>query len=247
MKIPRLAFRHSDLENLSKDEQMLFIRLANILNDVRLLWYWCSRSAARLRRSSEDERPAYVHNLLFTLRMLYGVIFEGWEAYQKLRSNCGPSFKPNIKSHLQQESEEAISSLNRFFNKRNPIGAIRHAHAFHYDTKESVPENHTFEHSDTHEVFVGSSDANVFYAFAEDYRMREITNILCDDGSNDRDAVYRFSSLILVEICPKFMTAINDVLSILLRRVGAKKDGSFEVEATTTEEEVAPLFLRDVE
>jgi hypothetical protein len=74
----RLRFRYSDFRKLSEEEQLFFVRLAQIADDLRHVFYLCVAAARGSQSGSADERKLGMHQVLFCVRLIYSILNEGW-------------------------------------------------------------------------------------------------------------------------------------------------------------------------
>lgn len=74
----RILFRHSDFRQLPEEYQLFFIRLAHVADDLRHVFYLCVAAERGTHSSSSDERKLAVHQLLFGVRLIYSILYEGW-------------------------------------------------------------------------------------------------------------------------------------------------------------------------
>src|SRR2546427_2851903 len=75
----RIKFNHSDFRGMSEEDQLFFVRLAHVADDLRHVFYLCVAAEKGTHSDSADERRLALHQLLFGVRLVYSILYEGWK------------------------------------------------------------------------------------------------------------------------------------------------------------------------
>ena len=76
MKLCRRTFSHIALKKLPEAEQLFFVRLAHVRNDLRHINSLCQIALGSVRSTSDVECDVSLHQFLFAVRLLYGTLNE---------------------------------------------------------------------------------------------------------------------------------------------------------------------------
>jgi hypothetical protein len=61
----RIKFDRSEFLKMPEDEQLFFVQLAHVADDLRHVFYLCVAAEKGTRSASPDERKVALHELLF--------------------------------------------------------------------------------------------------------------------------------------------------------------------------------------
>jgi hypothetical protein len=108
-----------------------------------------------------------MHQLLFGVRLVYSILYEGWKVIDSAWN--GQALGRAWNSQLSDEARSGLAFLGRYFAQPNLSRTIRDNFGFHYlaDLLRG-PLAHTANRSD--EIVTGKRSANIFYPFAEEIR-----------------------------------------------------------------------------
>ena len=166
-KLYRITFSHSDFLRLPKEDQLFFIRLAHVTDDLRHVFYLCVTAERGTRSDSADERKLALHQLLFGVRLIYSILHEGWRVIDSAWN--GKAIGKQWNSRLSDDAKNGLAFLGKYFAQSNLSRTIRDHFGFHYlpDLLQE-PLAHVSGRND--EIITGRHSANIFYSFAEEIR-----------------------------------------------------------------------------
>ncbi len=182
----QLTFPHAAWAQLSEPEQIYALRLAHLHNDLRHIRQLVGTANNGVGKTIGIEQQIVLHQLLFAIRLWYGVLNEGWDA---VRSGwrLGDSAATFRKSQ-SSAAAAAHSRLSRYFGGVSLARTVRRQFAFHYDPepiKEHLP---TLASESAHYFVTGPKSANIFYGFAEHVRN---AGLLATTGETDASTAAR--------------------------------------------------------
>ncbi len=186
----RILFRHSDFRQLPEEHQLFLIRLAHVADDLRHVFYLCVAAERGTHLRSRDERKLALHQLLFGVRLVYSILYEGWNVINSAWNREGlRTAWPWEPSH---KAREGLSFLGRYFADENLSRTIRNRFGFHYDA-DQLREPLARAPERTDEIMSGRQSGNIFYPFAEEIRslallraaVQQESGTLWDDNATD--------------------------------------------------------------
>lgn len=199
--IQHVTFSHRQLTALPHAEQLLFVGLARILNDLRYVRTLVQTNLDSVKNSSGEARRESLHRLVFSLRLLYGTLNEGWNLTRKCwsRNKLGKTFY----ERLPQDAKDAYGCLKKYFGNSNYVEKVRNNLAFHYDDESFQTGIKRADPNDIYSMIVGRINGNQFFAFAEALHRVAIAEIA--GPGNDDDAVGKFMEEASFLLLPKFV------------------------------------------
>jgi hypothetical protein len=225
----RILFRHSDFRQLPEEQQLFFIRLAHVADDLRHVFYLCVAAERGMHSRSSDERKLALHQLLFGVRLVYSILYEGWNVISSVWNEQG--FRTRWRWQVSDEAREGLSFLGRYFANENLSRTIRNKFGFHYDVDQlREPLARASERTD--EIMSGKQNGNIFYTFAEEIRsiallraaVQEESGTLWDDNAteaNVRQAAIRLYEAYM-PVRKAFEAFANDVLVKIVKSLPRK-------------------------
>jgi hypothetical protein len=238
MKLQRLIFSHSALSQLPKAEQLFFVRLAHVRNDLRHIDSLCQIALHSVRSTTGVEQDVSLHQFLFAVRLLYGVLNESLELIRRdwLTKGLGQQ----IGSLLTKEARASLSLLKNYLSKNNLMSKMRNQFAFHYlsDNLSGVIRR---ARTDDHTFITGRLSGNVFYVFAE--KLHNAAIVEATDETEVRSAVRRFYNE-LSRIRSHFVRFSDAVLFEVGKKLGIRTQ-SFETTAVIDPADVSSVIFMD--
>ena len=164
----RLKFSRDDLLKLPEEDQLFFVQLGQVANDLRYVSYMCATAEKGIRSRSADERKLAKHQLHLGVRLLYSTLHEGWKVIKNSwKANAlGKKWHPK----LNAEARAGLKFLGRYFAKSSNLSStIRNEFGYHYP-RELLREPLANAPEKAAEILSGARKRNVFYSFAEEIR-----------------------------------------------------------------------------
>jgi hypothetical protein len=246
----RILFTHSDFLKLPQEEQLFFVRLAHVFDDLRHVFYLCVTAERGTRSDSRDERKLALHQLLFAVRLVYSILYEGWNVINDTWN--GQKLGKTWNSQLSDEAQQSLRLLGKYFGGPNLTQTIRRKFGFHYDANE-LRAPLTQPSKRINEIISGKRSANVFYSFAEEIRSLALLQTavpdvkptkLWDDTATESDV--RAAAIKLYEafrpIRDAFDTFANSVLVTIVKSLPHKTE-RFIVPRVTKFLEMSPVLF----
>lgn len=205
--IQHVTFSLGHLAALPPAEQLLFLGLARVLNDLRYVKSLVGSASESLKSSSGEGRKEDLHHLVFSLRILYGTLYEGWDLIKRCwsRDKLGKTFYTT----LPQDAREAFQFLNKYFGTSNYVRKIRNNLAFHYNDEFQACLKRA-DASEPYSMIVGRINGNQFFAFSEALHRIAIAEIA--DIDDPEVAIGKFVDEAYLDLLPKFVLFADAVL-----------------------------------
>jgi hypothetical protein len=167
LELRHYSFSKDEFRKLAEPEQLFFIRLGLVSDDLRHLHHLMLHARVALKASTNDmEKMLGMHQLMFALRMYYGTLNEAWRVIHT--GWFGTKLSQTLDNSLPDEAQKALAALKRYFERGNTLTeTIRHNFAFHF-IDEPIKEALKLRLPEKYDGFVGGDNlANIFYMFAE--------------------------------------------------------------------------------
>jgi hypothetical protein len=132
-----------DWIKIPKEEQVFLVQISSLLNEILTLQRFIILSNNQIDKYDEVQRTAQVFQSLFIIRILAGLLFEGWNYLSE--NYFGKNLEKKHKKELPCKGRKILNRLKRNFNVSR-LKEIRNCHAFHYDNSTiSNAVNHISE------------------------------------------------------------------------------------------------------
>lgn len=164
MVLNKILISKEKLKSIPEREQIFFIEIGNLLNELNTLQKVIFMSA----KQTDDTLERRGRNLqaLFFVRILAGKLSEAWELLK--RDFFGAKLSQEYETRLDPDATKNLDKLKKYFSRQNLIHQIRNEFAFHYSSPEQmkkqlegVPKEETFE------LFVAPEHGNCFYSMSD--------------------------------------------------------------------------------
>ena len=126
----RIKFSYAGFRQLPEEEQLFTVQLAQIANDLRHGFFLALAAENGTHFSSSDERKLALHQLLFAVRLIHSILYQGWVIISE-RWN-GNALAKTWYSRLSDEGRNALTYLREYFGKENLSRTIQNEFGFHY-------------------------------------------------------------------------------------------------------------------
>ncbi|HZS18689.1 MAG TPA: hypothetical protein VFA51_12245 [Candidatus Udaeobacter sp.] len=249
LQLYRITFDHAEFLKLPEAEQLFFVRLAQVMDDLRHVFYLCVSAEKGTRSNSADERKIAMHQLLFGVRLIYSILLEGWKIIDSEWN--GRALGKSWHARLSYTARAALDFLGKYFAKPNLARTIRDNFGFHY-LRERLAEPLAHVPKAAAEVITGKYSANVFYTLAEQVRslaMLQATQPnnapkLWDHNASEDDI--RKAAIRLYEsfkpVRDAFDTFANGVLTTIVKSLTHKSE-KFAIDRHTKFSEMSPVLF----
>ena len=157
MELLKVEIPMSKLSSIPEDEQVFFVQIGNLLNDLSL-FQKLTVFSTNIKTANQAVRAAQNLQTLSLIRIQAGKLHEGWNALQKNFFNKGFSHK-YLEKLTPSEKHSYDKAMTYFDDKKNLISWIRNNFAFHYFTKPRIIKK----------LFDKVSDSEIFEMFMSDF------------------------------------------------------------------------------
>ena len=240
MELLKVDISAEDFRKLNDDEQIFFVQISSLLNEVSILQkcvVFSSQGIADLE--TQIERSVQVYQSLFFFKMLSGKLYEGWTIIIK-KSFLRKPFSKEYHELLCPKAKSSLERLKKYFRKENLIKTIRNRFAFHY--------NREYIEQKIHDIFQGPGEHRVLEIYISKYRgdcqyaaADEITTraLLETVSAKPEKAMEQFIDEIM-QVSTWFQDFGGDCVRIALERMNVEGEKLEEVEIAD------PPFLLEV-
>ena len=245
MKLTKVKITKAMLNCLDEREKVLFVQLANMLNEVYILNRMVLLSFKTNSNGTEVEEWAQHSQSLFFLEILAGKLFEGWELLK--RDYFTARLSREYKESLTIVGSDALEELKRYFSNSNIITKVSNQHAFHFSEQASegiIKQIVKIEEHEDNAVYLSEMLGNCFFYWPD----RVMTSIMLDDINPDdhAKAIDLFVGDTL-SIARKYIDFINDVLFIIVSKMDYDADEIFIPDPPELDSIMIPYFVRHEE
>jgi hypothetical protein len=249
LQLYRILFERAEFLKMPEDEQLFFIRLAHVMDDLRHVFYLCVSAEKGTRSTSADERKLAMHQVLFGVRLIYSILLEGWKIIDSEWN--GRALGKTWHVRLGDEARTALDFLGKYFAQPNLARTIRDNFGFHY-LRDRLAEPLSHVPKQATEIITGKYSANVFYTLAEEVRalamlqatQPEGTPKVWDQSASEDDirkAVIRLYES-FKPVRDAFDVFANDVLTKIVKSLSCKTE-RFGVAGITKFSEMSPVLF----
>jgi hypothetical protein len=253
IELHRIKFSHADFLKLPKEVQLLFVRLAHVTDDLRHVFYLCVAAEKGTRSHSPDERKLALHQLLFGVRLIYSILYEGWNVIKDRWK--GTALGKTWDSRLSEDAREGLKYLGKYFGQsKNLSRTVRNKFGFHYSS-DLLREPLASARKRSDEIITGNRSANIFYPFAEEIRALALLQATLPKGApklweeNVSEADIRKAAIALYESFKPVRNAFdafsNSVLTQVVKSLPRKTERFVAPSVTKFSEMLPVLFVEE--
>ena len=216
MKLSKINIPKSKLDTISEVEQVFFIQLTHFLNELNILQKCVIVSSNKLESLNTIEKRGQISQAHFFIRILAGILNEGWEMIRK------DFFKTQLSREyenlLSQKGKESLSELKGYFNDRdNKVRLIRSKFAFHYDKEKIKEEIDKIPQEELLEMYISEHRVNCLYSISDTVVNWSILNSL--DSSNSQQAMEILIGDIVIKVSGWFREFCDDCVCIIVEKL----------------------------
>jgi len=165
IEILTLELRGSQLEAIPQDERVLLVQMGHLANTIMVLQKWLVFCEVRAAPKSVEAAAATTQQML-VMRILSGVLYEGWRVIQTSYFKAQLSKKYDAK--LSDDGKEYLATLKDYFNHGNSITRVRNKVAFHFDRCTVVNELNLVERNKPYHLYLSECQGNSLYYLSEE-------------------------------------------------------------------------------
>jgi hypothetical protein len=240
MKLSKINIPKVKLDTLPKEEQILFVQLGRLLNELNILQKCAIFSRERTVSVSEAERRAQIFQTLFFIRMLAISLNEGWEMLR--RDFFGKKLSRKYDEALSEESRDSLSNLKKYFGKENLVYFVRNQFAAHYLGEQIEKEIGQISQNEALYMYISGQLGNCLFSFAEVMVNRAILNYI--DASNSQEAMHRLVEQIALKVTDWFKSFASDCIRIVYEKLNPYFTEVEITEPPFIDEVKLPYFVR---
>ena len=217
MKLLKINIPKLRLDTISEMEQVFFIQLMQLLNELNILQKCVIVSNNELESLTTIEKRGQISQAQFFIRTLAGKLNEGWKMINK--NFVGTQLSREYKNLLSQKSKESLSELKVYFSaENNLVRLIRNKFAFHYDRNKIREEVKKIPQEALLEVYISEHRANCLYSLSDTIINWAILNSI--DSSNPQRAMDRLIGEIALKVGRLFQEFCGDCVCIIAKKLG---------------------------
>jgi hypothetical protein len=119
MRLLRIDLRKSELERLPIDEQVFFVQLSHLINELTILQKCLIFSSNSFKSAMGVQRTAHSIQVIFFLKTLAGKLYEGRAMLRK--AYFGTRLSQEYKNLLSDTAKNSLGNIENYFNKKITI------------------------------------------------------------------------------------------------------------------------------
>ena len=214
MDLYKIEICGKDFDKIPNEEQVLFVHLAQLTNTIEIL----EKLVYFTRAKSQDEvmLHATITQQSLTMRLLSGVLWEGW---QLLNKSYFCNLSKTFDSKLSGQGRSNLAKIKKYFSQDNIIKHIRNKFAFHYNPDEILTELSQIDPENKYILYLSKTHFNGLNYFAEELfgmsMLGSISNIV---GSNDANVVHEKLFEDVLSLSQAFINFAGDCLRVILEK-----------------------------
>jgi len=216
MKILKINIPKSKLDTIPEIEQVFFIQLMQLLNELNILQKCVIVSNNELESLTTIEKRGQISQAQFFIRTAAGKLYEGWKMISK--NFVGTQLSREYENLLSQKGKESLSELKVYFSdENNLVRLIRNKFAFHYDRKKIREEVKKIPQEALLEMYISEHRANCLYSLSDTIINWSILNSI--DSSNPQRAMDLLIGEIALKVSRWFQEFCGDCVSIIAKKL----------------------------
>lgn len=215
MKLLKVDIPKSKLDIMLKNEQVFFVQLTHMLNELNILQKCVIVSSNGLKLLRAADRRGQVSQALFFIRTLAGKLNEGWVMLE--RAFFKACLSKEYEKILSQGGKASLSELKRYFRGKNNVNLIRKKFAFHYDRDKIREELDKIPQSEVLEMFISEHRGNCLYSLSDAVVNWALLNSI--DPSSPQRAMEILIDEVAVKVSGWFQEFGGDCIRIIVEKL----------------------------
>jgi hypothetical protein len=226
MRLLKVDFNRLELDKLQIDEQVFFVQLAHLINELTILQKFVIFSVNIVKSSTGVRRTAQVIQTLFLIRTMAGKLNEGWQ--MMARSYFGSKLSQAYDNKLPDAAKNSLEELKKYFSKSNIINEIRNKYAFHYDNEKIKEVIRYIPNDYMQTMFISEHSGNCLFAFADTIINNSLLNAV--NSADPHQAIDRLFEEIAVKVCRWFQDFGHGWVEAVCRELEFKSTTDIELQ-----------------
>jgi hypothetical protein len=211
MKITKIKLNSDKLLLLDENERVFFVIASVLANEIAILHKLIIYSSTEQKH--EVLIKAHNTQLMFIIKLLAGLLFEGWLVLQK--DYFGAKLSKEYDELLTDIGKESIQKIKRYFSRDNYIDLIRNKFAFHYDSVEIKNDMHKLLRGEELELYLAEDHANCLNFMAHVITNNALLRRIDEkDPWNSIDIIFKD----VLSIARYFLDFIGDIFFVFFRK-----------------------------
>jgi hypothetical protein len=172
LRLVRFVIDRAAFDRIPEDERIFFIlagRMANELNSLTRLSFWCYNGAEPVTGGSESPADLTAFARFSQAFLLLKIsISQLWEAWGALRTSfLAKRFSREYVSKLPKEAAQGLEILKRIFGRSKGFRLVRNKFSFHYEADLVKEYLSALPQGETLDWFLSPKYSDSFSALAE--------------------------------------------------------------------------------
>ncbi|MCK4325610.1 hypothetical protein KAW55_02520 [bacterium] len=239
MKLIKAEFLKKHLKQLSKEEEIFFVQLTHLLDELMILSKCVIFSSNAIETKQGLEKTAQSTQALFFIRVLAGKIYEGWQMLHA--SYFSTQLSQEYDKLLSGLASESIEKLKKYFAENNLIHEIRNKYAFHYDRKNVEDQLNRVAEDETLSMLISEQQGNSLFAFSSTIINSSILNSI--NPKDQQKAMDALVEEVILKVCKWFQNFGYGVVELIIEKLRFDCE-EIELEDVSTIEDVElPFFV----
>jgi hypothetical protein len=166
VEIRAIELTGRQLETLPADERVFLVQIAHLANTIMVLQKWLIFCQVRAPSHKVESEAATTQQML-VMRVLSGVLYEGWQVLHESYFKAQLSKKYHAK--LTDDGKKCLATLKKYFDRHeNKIKTVRNKFAFHFDRATVEKELSLLEQDKPYHLYLSDFQGNCLYYLSEE-------------------------------------------------------------------------------
>lgn len=240
MKLVKANFSKAELDALPDDDQIFFVQLAHLLDELSLLTKCLIFSSNAVEKRQGVRLTALRAQSLFFVRTIAGKAWEGWQMLQE--SYFSTSLRQKYDDLLPSDAKESLDRLAKYFGRPNLINQIRNKYAFHYDREKVRKELQRIDQDEVLSMVISEHQSNNLFSFSDTVVTSSLLHSI--DPNSPQSAMQRLIDEIVCEVCKWFQDFGYHFVRVILDTLRFRKEDVNIDDVCVLHEVELPHFVR---